>query len=51
MGDCHNYGPLIGSLKYNRDPKRDHDFDNPPYESRIGSSPGEATTICLHAGS
>ena len=39
MGDCHNYGPFLGPY-YNTgpntgpnlgDPKRDHNFDNPPY--------------------
>ena len=39
MGDCQNYGPLLGPY-YNTgpntgpnlgDPKRDHNFDNPPY--------------------
>ena len=38
MGDCQNYGPFLGPY-YNTgpntgpnlgDPKRDHDFDNPP---------------------
>ena len=33
---CQNYGPFLGTLnvrcriKYNRDPKRDHNFDNHP---------------------
>ena len=35
MGDCQNYGPFLGPLNwapyYNRDPKRDHNFDSPPY--------------------
>ena len=36
MGGCQNYGPFLGYPKYevpyyNKDPKRDHDFDNPPY--------------------
>ena len=39
MGDCQNYGPFLGPY-YNTgpnmgpnlgDPKRDHNFDNPPY--------------------
>ena len=33
MGDCQNYGPFLGPC-YNtgpKTPKRDHDFDNPPY--------------------
>ena len=39
MGDCQNYGPFWGP-HYNTgpntgpnlgDPKRDHNFDNPPY--------------------
>ena len=38
MGDCQNYGPFLGPY-YNTgpntgpnlgDPKRDHNFDNPP---------------------
>ena len=29
MGGCQNYGPFLGTL--NRDPKRDHNFDNHPY--------------------
>ena len=39
MGDCQNYGPFLGpyySTGPNTgpnlgDPKRDHNFDNPPY--------------------
>ena len=35
MGDCQNHGPFLGPLNeapyYNRDPKRDHNFDNPPH--------------------
>ena len=34
MGDCQNYSPFLGPLNsapyYNGDPKRDHNFDNPP---------------------
>ena len=35
MGGCQNYGPFLGPY-YNTgpnlgDPKRDHNFDNPPY--------------------
>ena len=39
LGDCQNYGPFLGPY-YNTgpntgpslgDPKRDHNFDNPPY--------------------
>ena len=35
-GDCQNYGPFLGPY-YNTgpnlgDPKRDHNFDNPPHE-------------------
>ena len=34
LGDCQNYGPFLGPY-YNTgpnlgDPKRDHNFDNPP---------------------
>ena len=36
MCGCQNYGPFFGYPKYsvpyyNKDPKRDHDFDNHPY--------------------
>ena len=39
MGDCQNYGPLLGPYYKTGpdtgpnlgDPKRDHNFDNPPY--------------------
>ena len=39
MGDCQNYGPLLGPLNwapyeapyYNRDPNKDHNFGNPPH--------------------
>ena len=40
MGNCQNYGPFLGPY-YNTgpntgpnlgDPKRDHNFDNPPYD-------------------
>ena len=37
MGVCQNYGPFLGTLNYvryyNRDPKRDRNFDNHPYAS------------------
>ena len=45
VGDCQNYGPLLG-LYYNTgpntgpnlgDPKRDHNFDNPPCNSYLPS--------------
>ena len=37
MGGCQNYGPFFGYPRYevpyyNRDPKRDHNFDNHPYK-------------------
>ena len=37
MGDCQNYGPFLGPY-YNTgpilgDPERDHNFDNPPYDT------------------
>ena len=44
MGGCQNYGPFLGPY-YNtgpntgpnlRDPKRDHNFDNPPYRGYVG---------------
>ena len=35
MGNCQNYGPFLGPLNqapyYNRDPKRDHNFDSSPH--------------------
>ena len=39
MGDCQNYGPVLGPYSNTgpntgpnlRDPKRDHNFDNPPH--------------------
>ena len=39
MGDCQNYGPILGPYYHTgpgtgpnlRDPKRAHNFDNPPY--------------------
>ena len=34
VGDCQNYGPFLGPYKKTGpnlgDPKRDHNFDNPP---------------------
>ena len=50
MGDCQNYGPFLGPY-YNTgpntgpnlgDPKRDHNFDNPPCHVRkfgVGGGP------------
>ena len=44
MGDCQNYGPFLGPY-YNtgpntgpnlEDPKRDHNFDNPPNMFGLG---------------
>ena len=43
MGGCQNYGPFLGPY-YNTgpntgpnlgDPKRDHNFDNPPYREYL----------------
>ena len=43
MGNCQNYGPFLGPY-YNTgpntgpnlgDPKRDHNFDNPPHDIRL----------------
>ena len=39
MGDCQNYGPFLGPYSNTGsntgpslgDPKRDHNFDNPPH--------------------
>ena len=43
MGVCQNYGPCLGTLNfrcrityYNRDPKRDHNFDNDPHGASNG---------------
>ena len=44
VGGCQNYGPFFGTLNircrnvpyYNRDPKRDHIFDNHPCEDACG---------------
>ena len=38
MGDCQNYSPFLGPY-YNTgpslgDPKRDHNFDNPPHNPK-----------------
>ena len=48
MGDCENYGPFSGPYyntgpntgPYLRDPKRDHNFDNPPYTCKGTALPG-----------
>ena len=39
MGGCQNYGPFLGYPTYqvpyyNRDPKRDHNFDNHPFRPK-----------------
>ena len=48
MGDCQNYGPFLGPYDNTGpntgpnlgDPKRDHNFDNPPdYGSYAGHEP------------
>ena len=41
MGGCRNYDLFFGSPRYwvpfyNRDPKRDHNFDNHPYRGYKG---------------
>ena len=56
MGDCQNYGPLLGPY-YNTgpntgpdlgDPKRDHNFDSPPYYvALLGLSLGFGALQCL----
>ena len=47
MGNCQNYGPFLGPY-YNTgpnagpnlgDPKRDHNFDNPPHLERVPALP------------
>ena len=40
LGDCQNYGPFLGPY-YDTgpnlgDPKRDHNFDNPPFNAAAG---------------
>ena len=56
MGDCQNYGPFWGPY-YNTgpntgpnlgDPKRDHNFDNPPY--RVASNLGECMDLVSELG-
>ena len=48
LRDCQNYGPFLGPYYTTgpslRDPKRDHNFDNPPFVPGLGFSgaPGEA---------
>ena len=59
MGDCQNYGPFLGPY-YNTgpntgpnlgDPKRDHDFDNPPYDGSIlGVSVGSGVGVSFVIG-
>ena len=51
MGGCQNYGPFLGPY-YNTgpnlgDPKRDHNFDNPPYNSYI-QPPSTYMYIYIH---
>ena len=41
MDGCQNYGPFLGILNIRchiiyRDPKRDHNFDNHPYNISYG---------------
>ena len=40
MGDCQKYGPFWGPYSTTGpnlgDPKRDHNFDNPPYRDYKG---------------
>ena len=45
LGDCHNYGPSLGPYYHTGpntgpslgDPKRDHNFDNPPLKLVVGA--------------
>ena len=53
MGDCQNYGPFLGPY-YKAgtgpnlgDPKRDHNFDNPPHLYVLGSQ-GAASEFCSY---
>ena len=46
MGGCQNYGPFLGypndqSPYYNRDPKRDHNFDNHPHVAHLDVAVGQ----------
>ena len=56
MGDCQNYGPFLGPY-YNTgpntgpnlgDPKRDHNFDNPPYHSDSEITSSDTFQAGLH---
>ena len=40
MGDCQNYGPFWGPYYNLGDPKRDHNFDNPPHAWIPAQLPG-----------
>ena len=57
MGDCQKYGPFLCPCYYTGpntgpnlgDPKRDHNFDNPPYTYiRIRESLGQNVTPSRH---
>ena len=50
MGNCQNYGPFLGPY-YNTgpnlgDPKRDHNFDNPPYGFKPKASGCKNQELC-----
>ena len=58
MGDCQNYGPFLGPY-YNTgpntgpnlgNPKRDHNFDNPPYPLLRGAVGSPDATSPAPAG-
>ena len=52
MGNCQNYGPLLGPYFFTGphtgpnlgDPKRDHNFDNQPYDSSTSEFGGDRVT-------
>ena len=58
LGDCQNYGPFLGPY-YNTgpntgpnlgDPKRDHNFDNPPFGGLVTGEMGGCSATGLTGG-
>ena len=53
MGDCQNYGPFLGPYDNTGpnlgDPKRDHNFANPPYVQDLNQSTPEAQVALFAA--
>ena len=53
VSGCQNYDPFLGHPKYevpyyNRDPKRDHNFDNHPYCEFCKPQPQPCCSGSLH---